>query len=203
MLFNLADSLRLITMAISPAMPETAQKMLQALGLEKSKELVLSLEKGGRWGLFPEGCELLEAEPLFPRVEVKKEKNKPQQPKKAKKSDTKVVEDGLVTFDQFKKVELRIAEIISAERVEGSDRLLLLTVQAHEKRTIVAGIAEHYRPEDIVGLQVVLVANMKPAKIMGIRSEGMLLAARTEENGKERLVLTTVSAAVNNGSIVA
>ena len=180
--------------------------MFHALGLAKFRELSWSLEKGGRWGVFPEGCEILEAEPLFPRVEVKKDTNKPQPAKKAKKarkSDMKVADDGLVTFEQFNKVELRIAEIISAERVEGSERLLLLTVLAHEKRTIVAGIAEHYRPEDVIGLQVVLVVNMKPAKIMGIRSEGMLLAARTEENGKERLVLTTVGAPVNNGSTVA
>jgi methionyl-tRNA synthetase len=202
-LFNLADSLRLIAMAISPAMPETAEKMLHGLGLVEKKELVLSLEKGGCWGVFPADCEILETEPLFPRVEVKKTTAKQQTPKKAKKPEAKATEDGLVTFDQFKKVELRIAEILTAEKVEGSERLLLLTVQAHERRTIVAGIAEYYRPEDVIGLQVVLVANMKPAKIMGIRSEGMLLAARTEENGKERLVLTTTSAAVNNGSIVA
>ena len=123
--------------------------------------------------------------------------------KKAGKKQVKGADEGLITFEQFKKVELKVAEILSAERVEASERLLLLTVMAHEKRTIVAGIAEHYRPEDLIGLQVVLVANMKPAKIMGIRSEGMLLAAREEENGKERLVLTTVSASVNNGSIVA
>lgn len=202
-LFHLADTLRLIALTISPAMPETAKKMVNALGLENFKELVWSLEKGGRWGVFPEGCAISEAEPLFPRVEVKKEKKKPQPVKKANKKEKKASEDGLVTFDQFKKVELRIAEVISAEKVKGSDRLLLLTVQAHEQRTIVAGIAQHYRPEDIIGLQVVLVANMKPAKIMGLRSEGMLLAARTEENGKERLVLATVGAPVNNGSTVA
>ncbi len=202
-LYNLVDSLRLITLTISPVMPETALSMMKSLGLEDHRDLVLSFERGGRWGVFPVGCETIEAAPLFPRVDVKKEKKKVQPVKKAGKKQVKGADEGLITFEQFKKVELKVAEILSAERVEASERLLLLTVMAHEKRTIVAGIAEHYRPEDLIGLQVVLVANMKPAKIMGIRSEGMLLAAREEENGKERLVLTTVSASVNNGSIVA
>lgn len=201
-LYNLVESLRLIGLVLYPIMPETAEKMAQSLGLEDKPELFLSWQGGGSWGNTPTGHRVRQAEPLFPRVEVKKEKKK-ERTAKNKKQQESVAEEGLITFDQFKKVNLKVAEILTAERVEGSERLLLLTVEAHERRTVVAGIAEHYRPEELVGMQVVFVANLQPAKIMGLRSEGMLLAAKTKKDGKERLVLTTVSAPVKNGSIVA
>ncbi|MDJ0623821.1 MAG: methionine--tRNA ligase subunit beta, partial [Desulfocapsaceae bacterium] len=201
-LYNLLESLRLIGLVLSPIMPETAEKIMISLGLEGNKELCLSWQGGAGWGFFPIGQHVQQAEPLFPRVEVKKERKK-EQANKNKNKQEPAAQEGLITFDQFKKTQLKVAEILTAERVEGSERLLQLTVEAHERRTVVAGIAEHYRPEDLIGKQVVFVANLKPAKIMGLRSEGMLLAAKTKENGKERLVLTTVSAPVENGSIVA
>ena len=201
-LYNLLESLRLIGLVLSPIMPETAEKIMISLGLEGNKELCLSWQGGAGWGFFPIGQHVQQAEPLFPRVEVKKERKK-EQANKNKNKQEPAAQEGLITFDQFKKTQLKVAEILTAERVEGSERLLQLTVEAHERRTVVAGIAEHYRPEELIGKQVVFVANLKPAKIMGLRSEGMLLAAKTKENGKERLVLTTVSAPVENGSIVA
>ena len=201
-LYNLVESLRLLGLVLLPIIPETAEKMVHSLGLEKRAELFLSWRGGAAWGLTPTGHRIREAAPLFPRVEVKKIKKK-QQDNRAAKKEERVAAEGVITFDQFKKAELKVAEILSAERVEGSERLLLLTVEAHERRTVVAGIAEYYRPEELTGMQVVMVANLKPAKIMGLRSEGMLLAAKTKEDGRERLVLTTVSAPVKNGSIVA
>jgi methionyl-tRNA synthetase len=155
---------------------------------------------GGRWGLFPPETAIAEIEPLFPRVDVGKKKDSV---KAGNEKKREAADEGLITFEQFKTVELRVGEITAAERVIKSDKLLKLTVLAHEKRTIVAGIAEHYSPEELIGKQVILVANMKPAKIMGLRSEGMLLAAKMVEDGKERLVLSTVSAPVKNGSSVA
>jgi len=202
-LYNLVESLRMITLAISPVMPETAASMAATLGLAERADLVLSLETGVAWGGYPAGLSVGQAAPLFPRVDVKKNSKKEALPAKQKNSQRPVAEEGGLTFDQFKQVELKVAEITSAERVEKSDRLLLLTVKAPEKRTIVAGIAEHYDPSELPGMQVLLVANMKPTKIMGIRSEGMLLAARSRDGDKERLVLTTVSAPVENGSAVA
>lgn len=200
-LYNLLESLRLLALTISPVMPETAEKMACGLGLEGRNDLIRNLASGGRWGLFPAGGGITETDPLFPRVDVggKKKKDSP----KAGTGKKKAAGEGLITFEQFKRVELRVAEIITAERVEKSEKLLLLTVQAHERRTIVAGIAEHYIPEELIGMQVILVANMKPAKIMGLLSEGMLLAAKSEEDGRERLVLSTVSTPVKNGSSVA
>lgn len=202
-LYNLVESLRMITLAISPVMPETAASMAATLGLADRADLVLSLEKGAAWGGYPAGLRVGEAEPLFPRVDVKKNRKKEESSVKQKNTQRAVAEEGVITFEQFKKVELKVAEITAAERVKKSDRLLLLTVEAPEKRTIVAGIAEYYDPRDLPGMQVLLVANMKPTKIMGIRSEGMLLAARTGDGENERLVLTTVSAPVENGSAVA
>lgn len=201
-LYHLVESLRLLCLVLSPIMPETAKKMIHCLGLENQTQLCLSWREGAAWGRFPTGHHIRQAEPFFPRVDVKKDRKKLQdkEPVKKQESDAK---EGLITFDQFRKTELKVAEIVTAERVEGSERLLLLTVEAHERRTVVAGIAEFYQPEQLIGMQVVFVANLKPAKIMGLRSEGMLLAAKTMENGKEKLVLTTVSAPVKNGSAVA
>lgn len=112
------------------------------------------------------------------------------------------VGQGVVSFGQFQEVDLRVAEIVAAEQVKKSDKLLKLTVLAPEERTIVAGIAEHYRPEELVGRLVLVVANLKPAKLMGIASQGMVLAAKTVVDGKERLVLSTVSQPVPAGSKV-
>jgi methionyl-tRNA synthetase len=130
-----------------------------------------------------------------------KSKQKPKQKKKEK--SVPLDTEGLISFEQFKEVEIRVAEIVAAEKIKKSDRLLKLTVEAPEERTIVAGIAEHYEPEEIVGMQVLIVANLKPAKLMGVPSQGMVLAAKTEVEGEERLVLTTVSKKVKTGSSVA
>lgn len=107
--------------------------------------------------------------------------------------------EGLISFDAFQNLELRVAEIVAAEKIAKSDRLLKLTVKAPEERTIVAGIAQHYQPEELIGRQVIIVANLKPAKLMGVASHGMVLAAKEGD----RLVLSAVSGPVANGSRVA
>jgi len=96
-----------------------------------------------------------------------------------------------------------VAEVVAAERIVKSDRLLKLTVKAPEERTIVAGIAQFYTPEEVVGRLVLIVANLKPVELMGVQSQGMVLAAGIEVDGKKRLVLTTVSNPVAAGSKVA
>jgi len=201
-LYNLMESLRVLALVLRPVLPETAEKMCDGLGVERSDGIVSDLREGGEWGKLPVGAVVKETEALFPRVDVKKEKAPPQKKEKTDNAPPSEKE-GLISFDQFKKVDLRVAEIVTAERIKKSERLLLLQVQAHEKRTIVAGIAEHYNPEELVGCKVIMVANMKPAKIMGIASEGMLLAANTAVDGESRLVLTTVSGHAENGSKVA
>ena len=107
-------------------------------------------------------------------------------------------EGPLVSFEDFKRLDLRIAEVVAAERVPKTDRLLKLIVRCPEERTVVAGLAEHYRPEDLIGKQVVLLANLKPAKIRGVVSQGMILAAKD----KEALVILTPERKVSPGSEV-
>jgi len=203
-LYNLAECLRLLAMALSPIMPAAAGKMAVGLGLAVDHVLVANLSESGSWGLLPPGTGLRPIEPLFPRMEKEKVKEitatvATQTPAK-ETGDT--VGQGVVSFGQFQEVDLRVAEIVAAEQVKKSDKLLKLTVLAPEERTIVAGIAEHYRPEELVGRLVLVVANLKPAKLMGIASQGMVLAAKTVVDGKERLVLSTVSQPVPAGSKV-
>ncbi len=215
-LYFLADSLRLLALALRPVMPSAAEKMAAALGMEK--ELAeASLEEEGCWGRMEAGRSLNPGEALFPRL-AKKKKQQPQsqesqgkkqgkvQGKKAKKKEVvpEVDMEGLITFKQFGEVELRVAEIITAEKIKKANKLLKLTVKAPEERTLVAGIAKHYDPEELVGKKVIIVANLKPAKLMGITSQGMVLAAKeTDADGNERLVLSTVSGDIAPGSRVA
>jgi methionyl-tRNA synthetase len=205
-LYNLAECLRLLTLVLTPVMPETAARMAVGLGLGHGDALVGNLVQGGAWGLYPAGTCLQKIEALFPRIDKIKttgEKGPLNQKKQGKeKSREKNDEDGLITFEQFRTVDLRVAEVVAAERIKNSDKLLKLTVKVPEERTVVAGIAEFYTPEEMVGRQVLMVANLKPAKLMGITSHGMLLAAKTEVDGRQRLVLSTVGEQVEAGSRV-
>ena len=106
----------------------------------------------------------------------------------------------VITIDDFKKTDLRVAKVIAAERVPKSDKLLKLQVSlGTEQRQIIAGIAQHYKPEELVGKKVVVVANLAPAKLMGHESQGMLLAA-SDNDGK--LSFLTVSSDLEEGSII-
>ena len=212
-LYFLADSLRLLALVLGPVMPTSANKMAAALGMEK--ELTeASLENEGCWGRMQAGTKLHQGEALFPRL-AKKKKQQPQeqgkkqgkgQGKKAKKkqAEPEIDMEGLITFEQFGEVELRVAEIVTAEKIKKANKLLKLTVKAPEERTLVAGIAQHYSPEELVGMKVIIVANLNPAKLMGITSQGMVLAAKeTDGDGNERLVLSTVAGDIAAGSRVA
>ena len=199
-LYILAESLRIITLVVKPIMPTAAAKMAEALNLESELENA-TLDVDAKWGMTKPGTELTQGKQLFPRLD-KKKKQQPQQkkaPKKQKKAEPE--QDGLITFDQFGKMELRVGKVTAAEKIAKADKLLKLTVEAPEERTIVAGIAKHYTPEDLIGRLVVIVANLKPAKLMGVTSQGMVLAAKeTDENGDERLVLASVSDSIAPGS---
>ena len=198
-LYTLLETLRLIGLVITPVMPETAAKIRQSLGVAGKPDINTQAE----WGLLASGHEITMIPALFPRLDSgKKKKNKGQaqseKKKKAAPAEKKKKDEGLIDFTDFTRLDLRVGEIIAAEKIKKSDRLLKLTVKAPEERTIVAGIAEHYQPEDVIGRQVIIVANLKPVKLMGVKSQGMVMAAK--DDGK--LVLTTVSAAVAPGSKV-
>ena len=200
-LYNLAETLRLIGLAIAPVMPETSIKMRTALGLTGDEGEEPNFIDHGSWGITRPGQVLSAGPALFPRLD-KKEKNSKAQKTKSQKGSTPDAAhsaDNLLSFDDFKKLDLRVAEITAAEKIKKSDRLLKLTVKAPEERTVVAGIAEHYQPEELVGRQVVMVANLKPTKLMGVLSQGMILAAR-DESGK--LSLTGLADTLQPGSKV-
>ncbi len=209
-LYNLVETLRLLSLLLQPILPGTCDKMAKGLGLAEDSPLVTDLKEYGGWGMLESGTRLEKVDALFPRVDIKKKQPPVKQEQKKKNKGKSVASkkgaecvDGVIQFDQFQKVELRVATIAAAETVKKSDRLLKLTVNAPEERVIVAGIAEYYRPEDLLGMQVLIVANLQPVKLMGIESQGMVLAAKVEEDGNSRLVLSTVSATVPAGSSVA
>ena len=166
-------------------MPQTAAKMMDGLGIDPAGPMMQTLEQGGEWGLSIPGTKLSKVGSLFPRIDVKKHEQKSQSKKPAKDDIEDGNQDPLIGFDQFKDVELRVAEIVAAEPVPKSSKLLKLKVLAPEERTIVSGIAGSYRPEDLVGERVIIVANLKPAKLMGIFSEGMVLTAGFKDGGAE------------------
>ncbi|MCL1980179.1 MAG: methionine--tRNA ligase [Proteobacteria bacterium] len=200
----LAGALWKITLVLGPIMPETAAKMATALGMG-DQFASADIDDAVIWGHMPAGKVVGKGGQLFPRVEKEAEHAVAATAKQPAKKETEPdLGEGLISFDQFKAIDLRVAEIVAAEKVAKSDRLLKLTVKAPEERTIVAGIAQYYRPETLIGQKVIVVANLKPAKLMGIPSQGMVLAAKERlADGTERLVVATVAGPVAVGSRVA
>ncbi|PHR24578.1 MAG: methionine--tRNA ligase [Desulfotalea sp.] len=202
-LYTILESLRLLTLVLRPVMVGATVKMGEALSLAPNDPRISLLPLGREWGLLEAGTELQALATLFPRLEKEdKTEVSKKQLKKEKKKKAVVADDNLVSFDDFKKLDLRVAEIVAAEPIKKSDRLFKLTVKAPEERIIVAGIAEHYSPEEIIGRQVIIVANLKPTKLMGVVSNGMVLAAQDVDGEKQSLILTTVSGPIATGSKV-
>ena len=193
-LYNNCEGLRIIAALLAPVIPESADGLWKQLGLEPvaSKAGLSSLA----WGLLQPGTKLGEITPLFPRIEEKEEaqveENKPEQVEAAPAPD-------YVSIEDFQKLGLKVGEVTAAEKIAGSKKLLRLTVDlGTETRTLVAGIAEVYTAEELVGRQVIVVTNLKPAKLMGVESRGMVLAASVD--GKPSLA--GVAIRVPNGTIV-
>jgi methionyl-tRNA synthetase len=169
-LYNGAESLRLAAALLSPIMPERCLSIRKQLGVENDNT-AFDL----RWGALKPGTKIGVAETLFPRLQ--REKAAAVEP--APKAESKPTEATLISIDDFFKTELRAAKVLSAEVVEGANKLLKLQIDlGSEQRQIIAGIAQNYKPEEIVGKTIIVVANLQPAKIRGIDSNGMLLAAK-------------------------
>lgn len=199
-LYNLCEALRVVAVALKPFLVETPLKMGTQLGIKGQIEDAQWEET--KWGLLPTGIKVESAEPIFPRIDMKEyfaakgiveedktakkeAKNEAKKAKKATKKEQKVAkkDDGFITFDEFQKLDLRVAQVLEAEQIEGSDKLLKVQVEiGEERRQLVAGIAKHYQPEELVGQKVIMVYNMKPAKIFGVESNGMILAASTDDD---------------------
>jgi methionyl-tRNA synthetase len=193
-LYNLAESLRLIGLYLFPVMPATSQKIWDAIGMDKQIGTCMLGEEQG-WGGLKTGAAIQPAAQLFPRIDQKKNTEKKmekaeQEIKQEIKKDAQqtaseqptpvlsAAEKDLIGIEDFMKVDLRVGKIVSAERVEKSEKLVRLKVDiGTETRQVVAGIGKSYPPEELMGKSIVIVANLKPAKLMGIESQGMLLAA--------------------------
>lgn len=205
-LYNLAESIRVISILIQPFMPETPEKIWHQLGLAQGD--ATSWESAKKWGGYPEGAKVNKGESLFPRIDLEKEMKELEEIEKKIKKDSKEEpsqkenEGGkkeYITIEDFAKIDLRVGKVLEAEKVEKADKLLKLKLEVGEEtRQVVAGIAKHYKPEDIIGKYVLIVANLKPVKLRGIESQGMILAA---SNDKE-LVLATVDNMIETGAKV-
>jgi methionyl-tRNA synthetase len=173
-IYNLLEGLRIISGLIYPIMPDTAKTMQGQLGLDSEAPFYF-LERLLNWGELQPGIGLPKFKPLFPRIEAIPEPTG--RAADALDQPNQIVTKPLVSIDAFAKLDLRIATIVAAEAVPKSKKLLKIEIDMGEPRTIVSGIAESYQPKDLIGKQVVVVANLKPAKLMGITSQGMLLSA--------------------------
>lgn len=186
-LYDLVESLRAISVMIEPFIPTTARRIWAQLNLPQNFDEIRISDIEG-WGKTPVGIQINKPEQLFPRIEIEEEKpeakKEVKENKKAKKEEQKAPEkakeneDGMIGIEDFSKIDLRVVEILAAEPVPKTDKLMKIQVSlGAEERTVVSGIAKFYKPEDLIGKHVVLVANLKPAKLRGVMSHGMLLAA--------------------------
>lgn len=186
-LYNLLEAIRISTTLLSCFMPSTMPKVWEQIGADSS---LITYENAGKFGVLPENVTVHKGEPLFPRIDVEKEIDElnaliQKQADEAKKANEKPVGLAEIQFDDFSKVELRVAKITECEPIKKAKKLLKLQVNdgSAEPRQIVSGIAPWYKPEDLIGKKVVIVANLKPAKLCGEMSNGMLLAGDTEDGG--------------------
>ena len=177
---HIFETLRIVAGLVWPFMPASAEKIQEQLGLpiqgEKCRLADLKI-----WSREKPVSPIRKAPALFPRIDVKKKEKKVPpavgKDKSKKAKSEKPEKPGAISFEDFQKLDLRIGVIMAVEEIPGSKKLLKLTVDMGEERTVVAGIKEHYPKENLIGMQVLLVANLEPVKLMGVESQGMLLAA--------------------------
>lgn len=183
-LYNLLESIRFIAILVSPFMPETAEKIFKQINTQ-----VTSYDSLKEFGGLKAGEKVGTAEPLFSRLDSEKlladiaeAAKKAQEAEKPKKEIEQKPE---ITIDDFARVELRVAKVEACEPVKRAKKLLKLTLDdGAGKRTVASGIAQYYKPEDLIGHNVILVANLKPAKLCGVESCGMILAADSNDSVK-------------------
>ena len=186
-LYTLAEGLRIVSIMIEPFMPRTPELIWEQIGLTRGE--LTAWDTIHTWGTMPNTVHAKKGTNMFPRIDKEKElaeleaamkatqaaaapqEEKPTKPKKEE-----------ITIDDFGKVELKVGEVIECERVPKADKLLVSKIKiGDEVRQIVSGIAKYYTPEEFVGRKVVVVTNLKPVKLRGILSEGMVLCASDDE----------------------
>jgi methionyl-tRNA synthetase len=201
-LWNGLEAVRIVATGLLPFMPRVAPRVLEAIGAGDPPEDLTAME----WGRLPTGAELPDPEALFPRIdkeayiqEVEAAGLRAGRGGGGDSDADTTEETTMISIDQFFQTQLRVATVKAAEAIPKSSKLLKLTVDlGDETRTVVAGIAKEYEPGDVVGRQVVIVANLEPAKLMGVESQGMVLAAEVDG----RPILLHPEEPVPNGSRV-
>ncbi|MEI6578992.1 MAG: methionine--tRNA ligase subunit beta, partial [Eubacteriales bacterium] len=182
-MYNLCESIRIISILLSPFMPNTSPKIREQVGFDLN---IANWEDAGKWAMLPSGFKVKKGEIIFPRIDLNKEFEILEAQTKANQPVTQEAPIGLaqISIDDFAKVELMVAQIMACEPVKKAKKLLCLTLDdgTGTPRKVASGIATWYKPEDLVGKKVVLVANLKPAVLCGIESQGMILAADCAEN---------------------
>ena len=198
-MYNLLETIRIAGVLLTPFMPESAEKIRVQIGAAEEQ---YNWDTAGVYGTLPADVTVCKGPALFPRIDMNKEiafledrmekqvKEAEKAAKKAEKAAKKAAKEEApagvaIGIEDFAKVELKTAKVVACEPVKKSDKLLCLQVEiGEEKRQIVSGIAEYYKPEELVGKTVVVVANLKPAKLRGVESQGMILAADAPEGVK-------------------
>jgi methionyl-tRNA synthetase len=216
-LYRAAETLRWLAVMLYPVMPSAARDIYAGLGLKDDPAMINPA--GLEWGDLPAGDNIGEIKPLFPRIEKAKTMEEIRDQKSEVGREDSGTSEGpqgsgqhateadavpgvasYIDINDFAKVELRVGEVRTAERIPKADKLLLITVDIGEEkpRQILAGIAQYYEPENLVGRKIVVVANLKPRKLRGYESQGMLLAASIGDEGKP--VIATFAEDVPNGA---
>ncbi|NLL71816.1 MAG: methionine--tRNA ligase [Epulopiscium sp.] len=207
-LYHLAESLRIISILIEPFMPRTPQMIREQLCITYPQ--LVTWESTKSWGRLPQNLSVKKGEIIFPRIDMEKElkaleeiqekAKKEKTGQEEKKKEDEKSQEAYIGIEDFAKVELRVGEILACEKVEGADKLLKSQIKiGNEVRQIVSGIAKHYTPEDMIGKKVIVVTNLKPVKLRGVLSEGMILAASDKEG---HLVLASVDKDIDSGAQV-
>ncbi|MFW6119925.1 MAG: methionine--tRNA ligase [Petrotogales bacterium] len=199
-LYRLSDTLRLVAIMIAPVMPDTAKNIFERLGLDFVENFsYLTVDE------LETGIKVRSGEPLFPRIDISKHKwvgptisEEEKEMSSAGKEENGSNSNNEINIEDFSKVELVVGEILEVERIEKSNKLLKLVVDLGEKgkRQVVAGIAKHYDENELKGKKVIVVTNLKPVKLMGEESRGMILAARDDS----KLSLLTLDKDASPGS---
>ncbi|ASN03753.1 methionine--tRNA ligase [Virgibacillus necropolis] len=201
---HLADSLRIIGVMLQPFLTESPNEIFRQIGITDDK--LKEWESVYELGQIKEGSNVTKGEPIFPRLDVEDEvqiikemMQNPVVPKEEPSAEKEEAKD-LIAYDDFMKLDMRVAEVLKAEKMKKADKLLKLQLDlGGEKRQVVSGLAEHYNTEALVGKKVICVTNLKPVKLRGEMSEGMILSG---EDADGKLALATVEQTLLNGSIV-
>lgn len=193
-LYNLAETLRIIASLLSPFMPQTAEKIAEQIGNGD-----ISYENVSKFGIIKEGTKVGEAVPLFQRIDMEAKLEELAAEHEAPKVQIAPFKD-YVDFEEFEKLDIRVGKVLECEKVKKSEKLLRFTLEVgSETRQILSGISKYHTPEELIGKNVVFIANFKPRKMMGLESCGMILSA---EHDGELTALTTVKNIQSGAEIV-